>query len=199
MNYNSFANRSRLALGALFSAAVLTSTAVAQPSAMANAAPAPAPVTVVNTSAQPVPITGYVAALTTADAQPVQINLTADFSYKDVAPKGTFTIPAGKQFNLEHINAYCTSNATMTQDFAVRLGTGAATPFAWFMVNGKQFIYPSFGITMFGSQSLPTRGTFDAGPIWVDGLRTENVGSTSYCTVVLLGNYTNVVARAAQP
>jgi hypothetical protein len=190
MNFNNFAKRS--GLGINIAGLLLTA------GSMMNTASAQAPVVIKNTIDQSVPITGYVVASTRPDTEAVQIDLVASFSYNDVAPKGTFTIPDGKEFHLEHVSAFCHSQtAVIAQNFALRLGTGQNRLFSWFMVAGALFNYPSFGVTMFGSISMPLRGTFD-GPIWVDGLRPLNVGGDTACNVVLLGYYTKIQPQLAQ-
>lgn len=189
MDLRTFAKRSGLAMN--IAGFVLSVTAGV------NTAAAQTAVVVKNTPAQSIPITGYVVASTRPDTEAVQIDLVASFSYTDVAPKGSFTIPAGKEFHVEHVSAHRSStSATMPQNFALRLGTGQDRPFSWFMVAGQQFTYPSFGRTMFGSVSLPVRGTFE-GPIWVDGLRTVNVGYDTVCRIALLGYYTKIQPQLA--
>ena len=92
MDLRTFAKRSGLAMN--IAGFVLSVTAGV------NTAAAQTAVVVKNTPAQSIPITGYVVASTRPDTEAVQIDLVASFSYTDVAPKGSFTIPRARSFML---------------------------------------------------------------------------------------------------
>lgn len=153
-------------------------------------------VVVTNTGAQAVPV--YGAVLTTQQADPVQIDLYVGFGPSDVAPKASYDLPAGKRLTIEHISSHCKSNYSANQDFVLRLGTGPDKMFERFMVNAKTFIYPSYGITLFGMASMPFKGIFDSGPIWADGIRSTNFGAITSCTVSLFGYLTSVQPQLAR-
>jgi hypothetical protein len=181
MNTKNFANRLGLtgkSLGLVLSFAGFVGTAAAQ-----------SPVVVTNTPAQPVPVSGYVYAMTQPQLAPVQVDLHLNFA-SDVAPKAAFTIPAGQRLNVQHVSTRCQVNMGGENDFTLRLGTGVDRAFHWYRLTAKTFAYPSFGLTWVGFAGEPIQGIFEAGPIWADGIRTQNTGVLTHCDIAILGYYT---------
>ena len=149
------------------------------------------PVVVVNNANQPVPVAGlvYLQNPLLATPEPVQITLNLDFGATALAPKVSYTHPAGKRFVIEHMAARCSSLNANAQTFWLHLGVEQTTSLAWLDATTTSYALGGVFNGSIGANAKPLHAFSDAAFLWVEGERSAIGGATS-CTVTILGYYT---------
>ena len=119
---------------------------------------------------------------------PVQIKLTALFGFDSIAPKATYSIPAGKRLVIEHFATMCATNwaVATSQNFVLHLGTAQDTSLTWLPVSATTYTENGAQRTL-GAAAMSVQAILDGGEVWVDGdSNTSGEGSVS-CDVAILG------------